>query len=292
MTGTETASAVHEQTGALFPYARWQEQLPELRRQYQENRPFPFIHLPGFLDDDVVRRVAAEFPRLEDTSWIQYKHYNENKLGKTDRAAFPPLIGQVIDELNSPRFVSWLSQLTGIAGLIADPSLEGGGMHQTERGGFLNMHADFTHHHHQPRWRRRCNLILYLNEGWQEEWGGAIELWDKDMRQCVSRVPPLLNHAVVFNTTEISYHGYPDPIKPPPGVTRKSIALYYYTPETGQACAARSTNYRPRPGDGLRSLWIWLDNKVLAGYSRVKRTFGLSDSLVSRILGLLSRKNK
>jgi hypothetical protein len=290
MTITAEATAVGEGQQRLFPYERWRERLPEVAAQYQANQPFPHIRLTDFLDDGVARRVAEEFPATGDASWIQYKHYNENKLGKTDRASFPPLIGKVIDELNSPEFVAWLSRLTGIDGLMADPSLEGGGMHQTEAGGFLNMHTDFTHHHHRPRWRRRCNLILYLNDGWRDEWGGAIEFWDRDVKRCVAKFPPLLNHAVIFNTTDISFHGYPDPISPPAGVTRKSLALYYYTPDTESPSAPRSTNYRARPGDGVRAVWIWMDKKALAVYSALKRKLGLSDAFVSKVLGWLSRK--
>ena len=281
----------HTQTKRLIPLKVWQERLPILVRQYQNNQPFPHIHLSDFLELDTVRQAAAEFPKPTDTSWIQYKHYNENKLGKTNRAEFPPLIGRLIDEFNSPEFVAWLSELTGIPGLMADPSLEGGGMHQTERGGFLNMHADFTHHHHQANWHRRCNLILYLNEDWKDEWKGAIELWDRDMKQCVVRVPPLLNHVVIFNTTEESYHGYPEPICPPDGTTRKSLALYYYTEETAARFAPRSTNYQARPNDGrLRSSLIWLDKKLLATYSKVKSKLGLSDNFASKVLGFFGKK--
>jgi Rps23 Pro-64 3,4-dihydroxylase Tpa1-like proline 4-hydroxylase len=293
MTISSTLEKPRVQTQRLFPYDRWRSRLPGLANEYRANQPFPHIHLSDFLDADLARRIAKEFPRPTDTSWIQYKHYNENKLGKTNRAEFPPLIGQLIDELNSAEFVSWLSQLTGIPNLMPDPSLEGGGMHQTERGGFLNMHADFTHHHHHPNWRRRCNLILYLNEGWKQEWGGAIEFWDREMKQCAAKVFPLLNHAVIFNTDEESYHGYPDSITPPEGVTRKSIALYYYTEEADSKFTPRSTNYQPRPEDGrLRSSLIWLDKKTLAIYSKIKSKLGLSDNFASKILGFFGRKKK
>src|SRR5262249_17897293 len=86
----------HPQTRPLIPLEKWQERLPILRLQYQKNQPFPHIHLEDFLEEDVVRQTAAEFPKPTDTSWIQYKHYNENKLGKTNRAEFPPLIGRLI----------------------------------------------------------------------------------------------------------------------------------------------------------------------------------------------------
>src|SRR5439155_17751761 len=125
-------------------------------------------------DDAVTFRLAREFPRPDEASWIEYRHYNEKKLGKSRRADFPPFIGRLVDDLNAPEFVAWLSELTGIRGLVADPDLDGGGLHQTERAGFLNIHADFTMHHHRPNWRRRCNLILFLNEGWDDTWRGAL----------------------------------------------------------------------------------------------------------------------
>src|SRR5439155_1063665 len=104
----------------------------------------------GGKDDAVTFRLAREFPRPDEASWIEYRHYNEKKLGKSRRADFPPFIGRLVDDLNAPEFVAWLSELTGIRGLVADPDLDGGGLHQTERGGFLNIHADFTMHHHRP----------------------------------------------------------------------------------------------------------------------------------------------
>jgi hypothetical protein len=232
----------------------------------------------------------AEFPKPGDTTWTLYKHFNENTMGKAKRAEFPPLLGALVDEFNSPRFVRFLSELTGIPNLRADPSLEGGGMHQTEAGGFLNVHADFTMHHHHQNWRRRCNLILYLNEDWKAEWGGALELWDAGMQSCVIRIPPLLNHAVIFNTDEVSFHGYPDPITCPPEMTRKSLALYFYTVEEGRGRTARSTNYQPRPGDGARGILIWLDKVAVHLYSLAKKRLGLSDDLASKVLGFFSRK--
>lgn len=276
----------------LLPQERWQDQLPDLADEYARNQPFPHIHLPGFLEETAIRELVDAFPRPGDTSWIQYKHFNENKLGKNNRAEFPPRIGHLIDDLNSPEFVAWLSELTGIPDLMPDPGLEGGGMHQTERGGFLNMHTDFTHHHYQTRWRRRCNLILYLNPGWNEEWGGSLELWDRDMKACAVKYPPLANHCVIFNTTDTSFHGYPDPITCPAEVTRKSIALYYYTLDAEGETGPRATNYRARPGDGLRSMLIWLDNRLLGVYSALKRKLGLSDQFASTVLGFLGRKKK
>ena len=91
------------------------------------------------------------------------------------------------------------------------------------------MHVDFNLHDHL-RLDRRLNSILYLNQDWEEEWGGHLELWDSSMSRCVQKIPPLLNRCVVFNTTDSSYHGHPDPLTCPPEVTRKSLASMGFLP--------------------------------------------------------------
>jgi len=275
----------------LFPYEKWNPQVEELARRYRNNYPCPHILLQDFLEPSLALAMASEFPRHASEAWTQYKHANENKTGMARRELFPPTIRAVVDELNSAEFVAWVSRLTGIPNLIADPMLEGGGLHQAGRGGYLNVHRDFSMHHFHKNWHRRVNLILYLNPGWQPEWGGSIELWEREMKQCAAKYPPLLNHALIFTTNEISLHGFPDPLTCPEGESRKSLALYYYTVEPEGAVAAHSTDYFARPQDGWRkSVMIWLDKELVDLYSRAKARFGFSDELASKVLGFLSRK--
>jgi len=275
----------------LFPYVKWSSQLASLRRQFGEAQPYPHVHLKEFLDEDVAAEMANEFPDMATDAWTRYKHPNENKLGLAKRSLFPPLLGEVVDELNARSFVHWLSKLTGIPDLVSDDMLEGGGLHQSGPGGFLNVHTDFSNHHYHKHWRRQVNLILYLNPNWQRQWGGALELWDQKMRRCVVKVPPLFNEALIFRTNEISYHGFPDALRCPQGTSRKSLALYYYTIGSDAEIKTRSTDYRPRPEDGpLKSTMIWLDKKAVDVYSRAKARFGFTDEFASRILGFLSRK--
>lgn len=283
-------SVENPRAGRPFNLASWTpDRLRSAAALYRGAQPYPHIHLRDFLDPALARELAAEFPEAGSPAWNHYKHYNENKLALTRRERLPQGLGRLVDDLSSPEFTRWLSALTGIADLIPDPDLVGGGLHQSGRGGFLNIHADFTAHHHRAHWRRRVNLILYLNEGWREEWGGAIELWDRSMTKCVAKVPPLLNHALIFNTDQHSYHGLPDPLQCPEGVSRKSVALYYYTQE--ENVPARATSYRARPGDGGgKAALMWMDQLALSAYSRIKRRLGLSDDFASRILKSVTRK--
>jgi len=275
----------------VFPYSKWNARVAELAGVYRENQPFPHIHLAEFLEPETALSIAAEFPAADTNAWTQYKHHNENKSGLAKRELFPPRLGAVADELNSPDFVAWLSILTGIPGLIPDPSLEGGGLHQSTQAGFLNVHTDFSMHHYKKNWRRRVNVICYLNPGWNEEWGGAIEFWERSMQRCAAKYPPLLNHAVIFTTDERSLHGFPDPLTCPAGVSRKSLAFYYYTVEEHAVVSPHSTDYHARPTDGWKeAALIWLDKKAVDIYSRAKARLGFSDEFASKVLGFLSGK--
>lgn len=282
---------VLQDTGRPFAYEKWEQLLPTLGARYRENRPCPHILLEDFIDPAAALTMAQEFPQPGSDAWTQYKHANENKLGMPKRELFPPTIGAVVDELNSPEFVAWISELTGIPGLMADPMLEGGGLHQSGPGGYLNVHTDFSMHHFHTNWHRRVNLILYLNPGWHEEWGGSLELWEAKMARCGAKYSPLLNHALIFTTDERSLHGFPDPLTCPLGESRKSVALYYYTLEAGKKPTVHSTDYFARPQDGwAKASMIWLDKKAVDIYSRAKARFGFSDEFASKILGFLSKK--
>jgi Rps23 Pro-64 3,4-dihydroxylase Tpa1-like proline 4-hydroxylase len=268
----------------IFPHEKWENRGGTLSRSYRLNSPFNHLHFSDFIDPSIAAQIASCFPGPNDVTWTQYKHYNQKKLGTADRSAFPALIEKLIIELQSEHFLAWLRDLTGIPNLIADPTLEGGGMHQVEAGGYLNIHADFGWHCRAKNLKRRVNLLLYLNEGWKGEWAGNLELWDKKMERCVKTYSPLLNSAVIFNTDPNSFHGHPDPLMCPPGITRKSIALYYFTLEESSGRASM-TDYRARPADGFRRrLLILLDQQLIRVYSFARRRLGLSDKWISLII--------
>ena len=157
-------------------------------------------------------------------------------------------------------------------------------MHLVQRGGFLNVHTDFLAHTKRRSWSRHINLLVYLNEDWKEEWKGDLELWDGDLTRCVHSIPPLFNRCVVFNTLERSYHGHPEKLACPPGVSRKSLLLYYYRDE-GQPLDLSSTDYQALPGDSVaRRFLIAADRTLLRLYTFVKGRTKVSDRLMDRIL--------
>ncbi|MEM1045753.1 MAG: 2OG-Fe(II) oxygenase [Pseudomonadota bacterium] len=217
-----------------------------LHDTYVNNEPYPHIVIENFLPADLLRRVVSEFPQREQGRFSDAN--SKLKTGYQMEKIQSHLINNLQTALNSSQFLGFLENMTGIHGLIPDPHFAGGGLHETARGGHLSIHADFNMHP-KLRLRRRLNLILFLNEGWQDEWGGHLELWEKDMSKCRHAVAPVMGRAVVFNTDGDSFHGHPDPTQSPENVYRRSIALYYYNAVDNIASEqARTTDFRVRPG--------------------------------------------
>ena len=215
-----------------------------LRAQYQSADPFPHIVMDGLFDDHVLDRIVAEFPKPDEMRWMTFDSPTEKKLGYYhEHSTITPAIRAFLDALNGFETLLFLEELTGIEGLIPDPYFGGGGLHQIESGGFLKIHTDFNVH---PKLKldRRVNMLVYLNRDWQDQWGGHLELWNASMTERRQHIAPLFNRTVVFSTTDTSFHGHPHPLTTPPGVTRKSVSLYYYT-------AGRPEEERSAPHDTI-----------------------------------------
>ncbi|MEO0649111.1 MAG: 2OG-Fe(II) oxygenase [Planctomycetota bacterium] len=223
------------------------------KAEYARADPFPHAVLDNFLPTWLLERIVGEFPTRHADGWVQFDGAQERKLASTHESSFGPATQQLLINLNSAAFCEFLGELTGIPGLIPDPYFVGGGMHQIERGGFLKIHADFNRHQRLGL-DRRLNLLLYLNDDWEESYGGHLELWKTDMSACAKRLLPSFNRCVIFSTTSDSFHGHPDPLKCPKGRYRRSIAAYYYThgrPES-ETSEVHDTLFQPRPSERLR----------------------------------------
>ncbi len=238
---------------SFLPMARLKELGPSLKRSYETARPYPHVVIDDIFDPILLARVVSEFPGPDRVDWKRFDSRNEVKLASNRDETFGPSSRLLLYQLNSAPFLDFLTELTGIRGLIADSYFEGGGMHQIERGGKLGVHADFNKHR-ATGLDRRLNVILYLNQDWSDDYGGHFEMWDESMRACVKKVSPIFNRMVVFATTDTSFHGHPDPLNCPAGMTRKSLALYYYTngrPAT-EVSPEHTTLFKARPGEAFR----------------------------------------
>jgi Rps23 Pro-64 3,4-dihydroxylase Tpa1-like proline 4-hydroxylase len=205
-------------------YRRLETLAAELAAEFWLAKPFPHVvidDLAHLSSDDL-----SQFPGPEWPGWVRSaERYQGGKMTCNDPDLIPLPFLNLIDELSRPQFISKVEVITGIPKLIPDPYLVGAGLHMSAPGGALTAHTDF-HYHPSLDLYRRINLLLYLNPDWSEADGGCLELGDHKNGGHVT-VVPLLGRCVIFATTDVSVHGFPQPIVS--DRYRKSIALYYYT---------------------------------------------------------------
>ncbi len=214
--------------------------------------PFRHVVIDDFLADAFAARLLAEFPAFERGN----ARNEAGELGQKSTVERIRDLGAAYTELDalvqSPGFLDYLGRVTGIEGLLYDPWYFGGGTHENREGQDLDPHVDFNRHPVE-HWHRRINLIVYLNHEWDDAWGGSLEL-HSDPRapdDRVTLVTPLYNRCVIFETTEWSWHGFSRIALPADrqGLSRKSIALYFYTKErpADELADSHSTIYVDRP---------------------------------------------
>lgn len=214
--------------------------------------PFRHVQIDGFFRAEFLERLLAEFPAFERGNARNEAGELAGKSVVERIRALGPAYAALDDLVQSQEFLALVSQLTGIPELLYDPHYFGGGTHENRAGQDLDPHVDFNRHP-VTGWHRRLNLIVYLNPEWEDAWGGSLELHSDPRRpdNRIRLITPLLNRAVIFETTEWSWHGF-SRIALPPGrdeLSRRSIALYFYTRErpAEELADPHSTVYVDRP---------------------------------------------
>jgi hypothetical protein len=225
-----------------------------LRRRVCEAGPFPYFCIDGLLEPGAAERVLDDFPSSEDAMKIglRFAAVNEGGLVQvTDSSNFAGPVTELNRALASPEFLGLLGYVFDMPDLLADDQLVGGGIHQTGPRGHLDVRVDFNCIADRQL-HRRLDILLYFNKDWDSSWGGDIELWGRDVKTCAHSFSPIFNRRVVFETSDISYHGV-SAVKCPEGRSRKSFAAYYYTKEapphwTGEE---HPTVFKARPDEVL-----------------------------------------
>jgi len=220
--------------------------IQKLQNKFRSAKPYPHIIIDDFFKKEVAENIFRELSEFDykKNNTVHYDNPIENKFACNHYDRFPPNIYNAFIFLNSEMFVNIIKQISSTEKVYVDVGLHGGGMHFHEKGGKLNIHQDYSIHP-KIKLKRKFNLIIYMTEQWKESYKGHLEMWSHDKetnepRNCVKKILPKYNRAVLFDTTHNSWHGLPEETESPEDIVRQSLAIYYLTE------ADKDTNKRPR----------------------------------------------
>jgi hypothetical protein len=231
----------------INPLYLQEEKIKELRAQFDKGIPCKHIVLEDFFTAEIANQLYENFPPLESLKVVR-KSLNENKREDYHFERWHPAFTKVRDTFTSKEMGELMSKITGIDGLFTNTDPLGQGIHQGGVGSFLDVHIDVNVNVAKQLWRR-INLLVYLNREWKAEYGGDVELWNKEMTKCVVKYPPFFNKAVIFLTDENSPHGY-SKLNIPEGESRKSYYAYFFTP-LEEGVKYEDSRFLSRPSDSV-----------------------------------------
>lgn len=275
--------------------------------RFAEAEPFRHVVIDDFFSESFARSLLQQFPAFEQGEFRGEDGRPGHKSTFEQVRTLGGAYEQLDDCISSAGFLDLLGRITGIDGLIHDPWYLGGGTHENRITAGLTPHVDFNFHPLE-RWRRRLNLIVYLNPEWDAAWGGSLDLYrdPKTDAAPVHSIVPLFNRCVIFETHGHSWHGFRNLTLPESktGLGRKSIALYFYTPNNGPEAAVdpHSTVYVHPPLPAhlqaghtlteadvalLRSAVSGRDQRIDIQYQELSRMMTLVRAHESGVLGSL-----
>jgi hypothetical protein len=242
-----------QETGLIRMAPETFERADELRETFLHAEPFRYVFIDEFFENGFAETLLAEFPSFDRRLAIAESGAVGGKAVNTTIATISPGYKELYELISSRPFLEFVSRLSGVPDLLPDPAMYGGGTHENLHGQELDPHVDFNLDQTEQL-HRRLNLIVYLNKEWRPEWGGGLEIHSNPRRPDENRIStcePLFNRAVLFETNEYSWHGFPkiDLPEDKRHLSRKSISIYLYTKErpAGEIAPKHATFYVQRP---------------------------------------------
>jgi len=227
----------------------------ELQKQYRSHPDYSLLTLDNFIPQDLVTLMAKELDNipLEDCKHFTRAGSCMYEFNNVDRT---PVQDAIVHALHSSTFIKWLQEVTDTVDLIPDPHLIGAGYMKSFAGDSLKVHTDFNWND-QLRLHRMLSVVIYLNEEWEDEWGGQLQFYDTKRDKVHTKVPVGPGNCVIWNYNNFAFHGYPEPMNCPEGVSRKGIRFFYYVSN-----AKHDDKHPPH-----RSLY-WYDDKTGTPYDQ------------------------
>ena len=152
------------------------EQIDELVTEFATSGPVKHVIIDNFLDTEFAQKLFDDLPDPNAMPKSRdYMFSDKRELSTLDRHS--DISKQLHAVFMSQEFAQLASKLVGHE-VFLDPEYTGGGFHAGSEGSFLDFHVDYNIHPVREDWLRELNILLYLNPGWEQSWGGELLLTD------------------------------------------------------------------------------------------------------------------
>ncbi|MEV5387376.1 2OG-Fe(II) oxygenase [Streptomyces sp. NPDC052721] len=190
-------------------------------------RTDPYEHYvwDGLFDPDALRAAARGYPdvgRMTQKPGIP-------RWFSLDLEPASPALRALCRTLLSAELAEHISAVTGTADLCTDPAGDWGSYRVSARGAVHTAHIG-GNRHPVTGWLRRYSLFTYLNEGWQDDDGGLLELWRPGADGPSAQILPVFNRSVLIETTDRSLHGVSQVRGSRP---RRMVTVHFWTKSPG-----------------------------------------------------------
>jgi hypothetical protein len=247
-------------------------QIQRWQAEFETGSPFRYLIIDNFLEPAFAEELSNKFPALGEMN-VRYRGMNERKSEHSDFVNLPSVFSALKKRLSEFDVTTAIGKITQIQNLELINDRFGFGLHQGGKDSFLDIHVDYNLHPLQRK-QRRINLILFLNTNWEKDWGGALELWNKDVTKCEQSILPLFNRCVLFECNEYSFHGY-SKINCPEEITRKSFYQYYFT-DPEEKIVFHDTIFKSKPEESVtKRLLVSIKETLKNATKRTLYHFGL-----------------
>ncbi|MDE3108743.1 MAG: 2OG-Fe(II) oxygenase [Acidobacteriota bacterium] len=149
--------------------------------------PYQHLVLPGFVKPEALRRLNADYPRIEQTGSFPLESLK-----------FGPGFQALVDALESGEFREAFEQKFGVDLTNRPTTITARGRCGARDG---NIHCDSA--------GKIITVLLYVNPGWDDS-GGRLRLLRsrEDINDFAAEVPPSGGTLVAFLRSDRSWHGH------------------------------------------------------------------------------------
>ena len=185
---------------------------------YKITDPYTIWVIDDFFKEEVIEIISQNWPESDDSAWHMGHTCINGKVNVLEQGMrsisklglMPDEISNIAKILHSEEFTDKLGHILEIEGLIPDKAMRWSGMRTMLPDSFQLIHSD-ARLSPESGLRKELTILIYTQPLFNEkDHTGHLEIWNDNITQCIHKISPKYNRAIIFLNSDTSYHGVPE----------------------------------------------------------------------------------